>query len=145
MVDAEVAFEILVFALFKEVKKTKREKRQKTVDDSDDSAEDDDESVTDSKSYVSRSTTSRPSVHSSRTGARSEGLASSGMLALAGAASTIVGLEASQTTANPVSEPGPSSVAPAAEANNEEPNVDVPLARISSMALDDIPEMSEER
>jgi hypothetical protein len=40
-VDAEVAYEILVFALFKEVKSKKREKKQKTVDDDDSDSEGD--------------------------------------------------------------------------------------------------------
>jgi DNA replication licensing factor MCM3 len=88
-VDAEVAHEILIFALFKEVQLKKQGgKRQKIVEGDSDTDSDSDSgetSVLDGKSFVSRTTASRPSVASSRTNARSEGLASSGMIALAGA------------------------------------------------------------
>ncbi|KAJ3305034.1 MCM DNA helicase complex subunit [Kappamyces sp. JEL0829] len=92
-VDAEVAYEILVFALFKEVKSKKREKRQKTVGD-EDSGESDDDSTVHAKSFASRTTASRQtettrSGVSSRTGAGSEGTSRGGMSALIGAASTV--------------------------------------------------------
>jgi DNA replication licensing factor MCM3 len=123
-VDAEVAFEILVFALFKEVKAKKREKRQKTVNDDDDDSDEDSDSHTlaDGKSFVSRTTASRPSVASSRTNARSEGLASSGMLALAGAVSA-VGLEenAEEGEVDMVAEePVPGPLSPIQEAQEVE-------------------------
>eukprot|EP00842_Homolaphlyctis_polyrhiza_P004216 jgi/Hompol1/4796/HPOL_001845-RA len=47
IIDAEVAYELLVFALFKEVKPKKREKRQKTVNDSDS----DDDTVVDEEHH----------------------------------------------------------------------------------------------
>ena len=62
------------------------------VEDTDSDEESDSNTAVEGKSFVSRTTASRPSVASSRTNARSEGLASSGMLALAGAVSA-VGLE----------------------------------------------------
>ncbi|KAJ3260941.1 MCM DNA helicase complex subunit [Boothiomyces macroporosus] len=56
-VDAEVAYEILVFALFKEVKPKRREKKQKVGDGSD--SDSDDGTIYERQSLVSRSTNSR--------------------------------------------------------------------------------------
>ena len=140
--DAEVALEILVFALFKEVKNKKQQKRQKTSEDSD--ADSDDETAAESKSIVSRSTASRPSVHSSRTGARSVGQASSGMMALAGAASTVVGLEGSQATMEVDQSVAPSPAAPAARVAVAEESVVKGMDRLN-VSLDEVPDMTEEK
>jgi hypothetical protein len=65
-----MAFEILVFALFKEVKQKKREKRVKTARNSDDES-DDETVVTTARSLLSRpSTGARESDHTGATSSR---------------------------------------------------------------------------
>lgn len=65
-VDAEVAFEILVFALFKEVKQKKREKRTKVSVHSDNESEPETEASTTMPSIISRPSTAKRSGVSSK-------------------------------------------------------------------------------